>query len=142
MLPFGIGFSELVLIGIVVLLVVGPKRLPDLAKSVGKGVRTIRKATGDLRDAIDVDEVREIRRNFYQETRQAWDQATAPEPEPAVAAASVTTPAAPPETMANTAPAPAEAAAPPPEPDDDADDGRPVPRGPAQKSNHGPEAAG
>jgi sec-independent protein translocase protein TatB len=139
MLPFGIGFSELVLIAIVVLLVVGPSRLPDLAKTVGKGVRTIRKASGDLRDAIDVDEVREIRRNFYQETRQAWDHATAPDPEPA-AAATVTAPA-PPPAEANTQPKVAEASPANPD-DDDADDGRPIPRGPAQKSTHGPEAAG
>jgi sec-independent protein translocase protein TatB len=134
MLPFDIGFSELIVIALVILLVVGPNRLPEMAKTVGKGVRTIRKATGDLRDAIDVDEVREIRRNFYTETRKAWDDATGPEPEPvaAVPAATVTTPAVP-ATAANTAPTE----------DEDADDGLPVPRGPAQqKSAHGPDAAG
>lgn len=70
MLPFGIGFSEVLLIVVVFLLVVGPKRLPDVAKTAGKGLRMIRKAGRDLRETIDTEE---IRRQVYQPIRQ-WER--------------------------------------------------------------------
>ena len=37
---------------VVALLVIGPKKLPDLAKSLGKGLAEFRKATDDLKDTI------------------------------------------------------------------------------------------
>lgn len=79
MLPFGIGFSEVLLIVVVFLLVVGPKRLPDVAKTAGKGLRMVRKAGRDLRETIDTDE---IKRQVYQPIRQ-WqrEQAEAEEAE-------------------------------------------------------------
>jgi Tat protein translocase TatB subunit len=41
----GIGMQELIIIAVVALIVVGPKKLPDLAKSLGKGFSEFRKAT-------------------------------------------------------------------------------------------------
>ncbi|MCB9538308.1 MAG: twin-arginine translocase TatA/TatE family subunit [Myxococcales bacterium] len=76
MLPFGIGFSEVLLIGIVLLLVVGPHKLPDIAKSLGKGVRTLRKAGQELRDALEVEDIK--RSVFDEPPRPAWR----PPPEP------------------------------------------------------------
>jgi Tat protein translocase TatB subunit len=58
MFPSGVGFGELVVIGIVLLLVVGPKKLPDVAKDVGKGLKTIRKVSNQLRDSAEVDELK------------------------------------------------------------------------------------
>jgi len=49
---FGIGFPELLMILVVALLVIGPKKLPELAKSLGKGLAEFRKATDDLKDTI------------------------------------------------------------------------------------------
>jgi TatA/E family protein of Tat protein translocase len=49
---FGIGVPELLMILVVALLVIGPKKLPDLAKSLGKGLAEFRKATDDLKDTI------------------------------------------------------------------------------------------
>lgn len=39
-----LGFSELAVIAAIALIIVGPKRLPDIAKAVGEAVRTFRDA--------------------------------------------------------------------------------------------------
>ena len=46
--------QELLLILLVALLVVGPKRLPDLGRSLGKGIRELRKAQDEVRKTIQV----------------------------------------------------------------------------------------
>ena len=43
---FGIGWQELIIIAIVALLIVGPKKLPDLAKTLGKGFKEFQKRHG------------------------------------------------------------------------------------------------
>ena len=50
---FDIGFWELALIGVVALLVVGPDRLPGLARTVGLWVGRIRRYVGTVRDDIE-----------------------------------------------------------------------------------------
>lgn len=50
---FGIGFQEMLLILIVVLIFFGPKRLPDLAKSLGKGLAEFKKASEEVKKSID-----------------------------------------------------------------------------------------
>jgi Tat protein translocase TatB subunit len=46
---FGIGMTELMVIFVVGLLVLGPKRLPELARSLGRGLAEFRRASTDLR---------------------------------------------------------------------------------------------
>ncbi len=41
---FNLGLPEMIVIGIAALLLFGPKRLPELAKSLGKGIRDFKKA--------------------------------------------------------------------------------------------------
>ncbi len=50
---FGIGFQEMLIILVVVLIFFGPKRLPDLAKSLGKGIAEFRKASEEVKRGID-----------------------------------------------------------------------------------------
>ena len=50
-MPGFIGVPELVLLGLVVLLVFGPKRLPEMGRSLGRGMREFKDSvTGDSRD--------------------------------------------------------------------------------------------
>ena len=49
---FGLGATEILLILVVALLVLGPKRLPDAARSLGRGIAEFRRASNDLRTAI------------------------------------------------------------------------------------------
>jgi Tat protein translocase TatB subunit len=46
---FGIGMTELLVIFVIGLLVLGPKRLPELARSLGRGLAEFRRASLDLR---------------------------------------------------------------------------------------------
>jgi sec-independent protein translocase protein TatB len=54
---FGIGFGEMLIIAVVLLIAVGPKQLPGLMKTVGKGMRDVRRAADDLRRSTGIDEL-------------------------------------------------------------------------------------
>jgi Tat protein translocase TatB subunit len=49
---FGIGMQELIIIAVIALIVVGPKKLPDLAKTLGKGFSEFKKATEGITDDL------------------------------------------------------------------------------------------
>jgi len=53
---FGIGMPELLLIMAIALIVIGPKKLPDLARSLGRALGEFKKATGELKSSLGVDE--------------------------------------------------------------------------------------
>lgn len=61
---FDIGFFELLLIGLVALLVVGPERLPKVARTaglwIGKGRRFISSVKADIEQEIKADELKRI----------------------------------------------------------------------------------
>jgi Tat protein translocase TatB subunit len=50
---FGIGMQELIIILVVALIFIGPKKLPDLAKSLGKGVAQFKGAMDDVKGTFD-----------------------------------------------------------------------------------------
>jgi Tat protein translocase TatB subunit len=52
---FNIGPAELIVILLVALLVVGPKRLPEIGRTIGKAMRELRKASDDFRQHLDFD---------------------------------------------------------------------------------------
>jgi TatA/E family protein of Tat protein translocase len=53
---FGIGMPELLLLLAIALIVIGPKKLPDLAKSLGRAMREFKKATNEFKESIQIDE--------------------------------------------------------------------------------------
>jgi sec-independent protein translocase protein TatB len=62
---FGIGPLELVVILVVALLVFGPKRVPELARTVGRGLAEFRRASADLRQTLALDELqRDLQRDL------------------------------------------------------------------------------
>ena len=57
---FGIGTTELLMIFGVILIIFGPKKLPQLAKGLGKGLREFRKASDEVGQAIHEASIEEI----------------------------------------------------------------------------------
>jgi sec-independent protein translocase protein TatA len=54
---FGIGMTELLVILAIALVVLGPKKLPEIARSLGKGLAEFRRASSDMRrEFLDVSE--------------------------------------------------------------------------------------
>jgi len=51
---FGIGMPEMFMILAIALIVIGPKKLPDLAKSIGKALGEFKKATQDVKASMGV----------------------------------------------------------------------------------------
>ncbi len=52
-----LGTPELLMIMLVILLLFGSKRLPELARGIGKGIRQFRKAMDDVKDEIDLSDI-------------------------------------------------------------------------------------
>jgi Tat protein translocase TatB subunit len=61
---FGIGLPELILIMAVALIVVGPEKLPELAKALGRGIVELKKAASSLKETLEEED----------EERPSWDQ--------------------------------------------------------------------
>jgi TatA/E family protein of Tat protein translocase len=49
---FGIGMPELILIMALALIVLGPKKLPEIARALGKGLAEFRRATDELKEEL------------------------------------------------------------------------------------------
>lgn len=52
---FGIGMTEMIVIAALALVILGPKKLPDLARSLGKGFAEFKRATNELKSTIDME---------------------------------------------------------------------------------------
>lgn len=62
---FGMGMPEMILILAIALIVLGPKKLPDLAKSLGRAMREFKKATSEIKESIEVDnDFKDIKKPF------------------------------------------------------------------------------
>lgn len=87
-----LGFPEMLVIFVIALLVFGPRKLPELGRSLGKGISEFKRASNELRNTLD-DEIRsEERRTAI--TTPPSEPARSVEPSP------VETPVTDPETVA------------------------------------------
>ena len=57
---FDLGMQELVVIFIVALIVFGPKRLPELGRTLGKGINELKGALSGIKEQVD-EEVKDVR---------------------------------------------------------------------------------
>jgi TatA/E family protein of Tat protein translocase len=89
-----IGIPELMVIFILALLIFGPKKLPELGRNLGKALTEFRRASNDLRHAVE-GEMRELERQTEEAKRAAKEAVSLddlgsmdpPQAEPAAAAA-------------------------------------------------------
>jgi len=88
---FGISMWELLLVGLILFLVVGPSKLPGLAKQLGNGIKDLRRSLNDIKGSVDKDDefVKAVRsaKQSVAEAKEAVrsifdDDGEYPEPEP------------------------------------------------------------
>jgi sec-independent protein translocase protein TatB len=89
---FNVGAGELILIVVVALLVLGPQKLPEFARTIGKFVREFRRQTDEVRTVVE--------REFYKMDQQLMDEPRPPVHPATPAALPSPVPAAPPVTPA------------------------------------------
>jgi len=70
---FGIGMPELIIIFIIALIVIGPQKLPELAKSLGKGLAEFKRASEDFQRSVQEESLREEAKNTTANQAQSTD---------------------------------------------------------------------
>ncbi len=56
---------ELIIIMVIALIVIGPSKLPDLAKALGKGMSEFKKATQEIKESLDINgELKEVKEDL------------------------------------------------------------------------------
>ncbi len=71
---FGISLPELVVVVVLILVVMGPEKIPDVARTIGKVMREVRRASNMMRDTLMIDED-EYQRNRAKRVRQVEREA-------------------------------------------------------------------
>lgn len=74
---FGLGFGELILILLIALIFIGPKKLPELAKGLGKGIREFQNAAKGFSDQLQDNQDsthKKVADATQQETQKSLDE--------------------------------------------------------------------
>jgi len=79
---FGIGMPEVLIILAVALIVIGPKKLPDLAKSLGRAIGEFKKATREFKQSIEINsdlkDVKETVEDMNESIKEAVNDVSTP----------------------------------------------------------------
>ena len=86
-----IGMQELLIIFVIALIIFGPRRLPDLGRSLGRSIAEFKRASNELRSTLED----EIRVDEQRQTRAATAPAPPPAPVPAIPSVAASVAAAP-----------------------------------------------
>ncbi len=88
---FGIGSTELLIILVVALIVIGPSKLPDIMRTLGKGMAEFRRMSNDVKSTLEAEVERADREKRQEEAKKELypdaDKAEAPKTETAKAEA-------------------------------------------------------
>ena len=79
---FGIGMPELLVILVVALVVLGPKRLPELARTLGKAMAEFRRSTTEIMDELQTAQLDDTRPKRRAPAPESTVPATPTEPKP------------------------------------------------------------
>ena len=82
---FGMGMPEIILILAIALIVLGPKKLPEIAKSLGRGIAEFKKATQEFKDNLQADNdlkeardtIREVKEDLEDTVRESITETAA-----------------------------------------------------------------
>lgn len=55
-MPFNLGMTEMLVLGVILLLVFGAKRLPEMGSSLGKGIIEFKKSLKEVKTSIETDD--------------------------------------------------------------------------------------
>ena len=138
---FDIGFSELIVIALVALIVIGPERLPRVARTVGallgRAQRYVNDVKADIQREVNMDELKDLKSTFEDAAKSVEQSVHETEKElhatgeslnQSLSAAAESAP----EPAAQASPAPSEAPAASPQLDLELDAGKPAPTGQQQ----------
>lgn len=67
---FNIGMPELILVFVIALIVFGPKRLPEIGRQIGKAMAMFKRATMDLKEALEQEPPEEIKEEVREKLGQ------------------------------------------------------------------------
>ena len=66
----GIGMQEIIIILVVALIIIGPKKLPDLARALGRAMGEFRRAADDLKDNLDINGIKAEKEKLMRDITQ------------------------------------------------------------------------
>lgn len=83
---FNLGFSELLLLGAIALIFIGPKQLPDVARTIGRFLNELKRASNDFQETFTADLKDDINRRITEHRSDQNPKPPAPADEQTAAA--------------------------------------------------------
>src|ERR1043165_1494125 len=75
-----IGMPELIIIFVIALIIFGPRKLPELGRSLGKSLAEFKRASNELKSTLEEEIRLEEQRSALEEKKAAWAAQAAPAP--------------------------------------------------------------